>query len=123
VIGTPTRTVEALRHPRRRQAEMLLALGVRQDKETLVCAQPDGSPLSLRALSKAFASLVAGMKLPIRLHDLRHSHLSHLLAAGVHPKVASERAGHASVSIALDVYSHLIPARRIDAALRTHLER
>jgi integrase len=108
---------------------MLLALGVRQDKETLVCAQPDGSPLSLRALSKAFASLVAGMKLPIRLHHLRHSHLSHLLAAGVHPKVASERAGHASVSIALDVYSHLIPgmqedaARRIDAALRTHLER
>jgi integrase len=43
--------------------------------------------------------------------------------------VASERAGHASVSITLDVYSHLIPgmqedaASRIDAALRSHLDR
>ena len=70
-----------------------------------------------------------GTKLGIRFHDLRHTHISHLLAAGVHPKVASERAGHSTVSITLDVYSHVIPgmqedaANRIDAALRTHLER
>ena len=50
--------------------------------------------------------------------------ISHLLAAGVNPKVASERAGHASVAITLDVYSHVLPglqedvARQVDAALR-----
>ena len=52
-----------------------------------------------------------------------------MLAEGVHPKIASERAGHASVAITLDVYSHVIPgmqedaAMKIDAALRTELER
>jgi integrase len=61
--------------------------------------------------------------------DLRHTHISHLLAAGVHPKIASERAGHSSVAITLDANSHVIPgmqedaAKKIDAALRTHLER
>jgi len=128
-ITLPALAVDDLRRHRKRQAEALLGLGVRQHRDTLVCARPDSSPVSPRALTKAFALLVAELKLSIRFHDLRHSHLSHLLAAGVHPKVASERAGHASVSITLDLYSHLLPgmqedaARRIDAALRTHLER
>ena len=55
--------------------------------------------------------------------------MSHLLLDGVHPKIASERAGHASVSITLDIYSHLLPgmqedaANRTDSLLRTSLER
>ena len=86
-----------------------------------------GEPLSPHHVSQVFAKPAARQGLAIRFHDLRHTHISHLLAAGVHPKVASERAGHASVSITLDVYSHLIPgmqedaANRIDAALRAHL--
>jgi len=52
-------------------------------------------------------------KLPlIRLHDLRHSHATHLLAAGFHPKIAQERLGHSSVGITLDKYSHVLPAGR-----------
>ncbi len=47
---------------------------------------------------------------PIRLHDLRHTHATLALQAGVHPKVVSERLGHATVSITLDTYSHAIPA-------------
>jgi integrase len=54
---------------------------------------------------------------PIRLHDLRHTHTTLALQAGVHPKVVSERLGHATVSITLDTYSHAIPALEEAAAL------
>ncbi len=58
-------------------------------------------------------------KLPaIRLHDLRHSHATLALRAGIHPKVVSERLGHATVAITLDTYSHAIPAMQEEAAER-----
>jgi integrase len=52
----------------------------------------------------------------IRLHDLRHTHATLLLQAGVHPKVVQERLGHANISMTLDRYSHVIPAMQEDAA-------
>ena len=52
----------------------------------------------------------------LRFHDLRHAHATHLLANGVHPKVASERLGHSKVGITLDLYSHVIPGMQEDAA-------
>jgi integrase len=128
-IALPALAVEELHIHRRHQAEELLRLGIRQIGETLVSCNHVAQPLRPRAITKSFANLSRKLELGIRFHDLRHSHISHLLDAGVHPKVASERAGHASVSITLDVYSHLISgiqedaANRIDAALRTHLER
>ena len=45
----------------------------------------------------------------LRFHDLPHAHATHLLANGVHPKVASERLGHSKVGITLDLYSHILP--------------
>jgi integrase len=53
---------------------------------------------------------------PIRLHDLRHSVASILLAAGTHPKVVSELLGHSSIGLTLDTYSHLIPSLAEEAA-------
>ncbi len=52
----------------------------------------------------------------IRLHDLRHTHASLALRAGVHPKVVSERLGHSSISITMDTYGHAIPAMQAEAA-------
>jgi integrase len=52
----------------------------------------------------------------IRLHDLRHTHATLALQAGIHPKVVSERLGHASVSITLDTCSHAIPAMQEEEA-------
>jgi integrase len=52
----------------------------------------------------------------VRLHGLRHSHASHLLAANVHPKIVQERFGHSSVAITMDIYSHLLPNMQADAA-------
>jgi integrase len=63
----------------------------------------------------------------VRFHDLRHTHATQLLRQGVHPKIVSERLGHSTVGITLDVYSHVLPgmqeeaASRTDAALRTAL--
>jgi integrase len=54
----------------------------------------------------------------IRLHDLRHTHATLALQAGIHPKVVSERLGHANISITLDVYSHAIPAMEEEAAAK-----
>jgi integrase len=55
---------------------------------------------------------------PIRLHDLRHTHATLVLKAGVHPRVVQERLGHANVSITLDAYSHVDLDMRATAAAR-----
>jgi integrase len=67
----------------------------------------------------AFERHVRRLGLPrIRLHDLRHTHATLGLAAGVHVKVMNERLGHSTVALTLDVYSHAIPAMQADAADR-----
>jgi integrase len=75
-----------------------------------------GEPVSPHLTTHRFAKLSRRLGLGIRFHDLRHSPMSHLSAACVHPKVASERAGHASVAITLDLQSHLILGIHEDAA-------
>ena len=54
----------------------------------------------------------------VRFHDLRHSHATQLLLAGVHPKVAQERLGHATITTTLDLYSHVTDTMQVDAATR-----
>jgi integrase len=44
------------------------------------------------------------------------THTTQLLKAGVHPKVISERLGHASIGITLDTYSHVMPGMQVEAA-------
>jgi len=58
-----------------------------------------------------------GPRLPwIRLHDLRHNHASAALAAGVPAKVVSERLGHATIAVTMDIYSHVLPGLDREAA-------
>ncbi len=57
----------------------------------------------------------------IRLHDLRHTHATILLGAGVPVKVVSERLGHASATITLGVYAHVMPGMQREAADRLAL--
>jgi integrase len=54
----------------------------------------------------------------MRFHDLRHSSATLLLGEGVHPKVVQERLGHSSISVTMDVYSHVMPTLQRDAAER-----
>jgi integrase len=52
-----------------------------------------------------------------RIRFLRHTHATLALQASVHPKVVSERLGHTTVAMTLDIYSHSVPARQQDAAV------
>jgi integrase len=45
----------------------------------------------------------------MRFHDLRHTHVGLLIAAGVHPKASQARLGHASITTTLNTYGHLMP--------------
>ena len=119
-ITLPAYAVEELRRLKAQQAEELLMLGIRQNGQTLVCGQADGNPLQPRSLTHEFTRLVARLKdLPrVRFHDLRHSHATQMLLAGVHPKVAQERLGHSTITTTLDLYSHVTETMQTDAAAR-----
>jgi integrase len=52
----------------------------------------------------------------VRLHDLRHTHATLLLKAREPVKVVSERLGHATVTITMEIYAHVMPGMQADAA-------
>jgi integrase len=109
--------VRALHAWRRKQAEERLLLGARFDDHDLVFARPDGTPPHPELLSRTFDRIVARSGLPrIRFHDVRHTHASLLLNAGVPVKVVSERLGHATPSFTLDVYGWVLPGMQAEAA-------
>ncbi len=119
-VTLPAFAIEELRRLKREQAEELLALGIRQNGETLVCCRPDGEPLQPRSLTHQFTILQARCKgLPrVRFHDTRHSHATQLLKDGVHPKVMQERLGHSTITTTMDLYSHVTDTMQTDAAAR-----
>lgn len=85
--------------------------------DALVFSKPDGSPFHPDWFRQVFERQVARSDLPrIRFHDLRHTHATLALRAGVHPKIVSERLGHSSVALTLDIYSHAAPDIQAEAA-------
>jgi integrase len=103
-------TVAVLKVQRKRQAEHKLALGAGWSNEhDLVFTQPDGSWVDPESVAKVFGRRVERAELPrIRFHDLRHSHVAHLIESGEVPLLQiSKRLGHASVSFTMDRYGHL----------------
>jgi integrase len=112
--------VEELRQHRAQQAEHLLRLGVRLTDDHHVVMKADGSPYPPLSVGVMFSQLLS--RRPslqrVRFHDLRHSHATQLLAAGVHPKIAQERLGHSSIAMTMDLYSHVTPNMQQDAAAK-----
>lgn len=80
------------------------------------CVWKDGTPILPDYATKCFKRYARklGFDESITFHTLRHTHATWLLRQGVHPKVVSERLGHASVNITLNTYSHLIPDMQKD---------
>jgi integrase len=82
----------------------------------LMLDRGDGGPLNPGTLSSRWHHFCRRRGLPpVRFHDLRHAHATLMLLQGVHPKVVSERLGHASVGITLDTYSHVLPSMQAEA--------
>lgn len=122
-VRLPEMTVTALKRHRKQQAEWRLARGPEYHDHDLICAQPDGEPLSPLALTQGFGRLMKRLHIPMRFHDLRHTHATLLLRQGINPKIVAERLGHASIGTTMDLYSHVLPdmqeesVRKLDEAL------
>lgn len=82
-----------------------------------VFSHSDGTPIHPQVFSDAFKKQVTRSGLPrIRLHDLRHTHATLLLKAGVPIKVVSERLGHSSPAFTMATYQHVLPGMQAEAA-------
>jgi integrase len=86
----------------------------------LVFCRPDGSREDPDVVGRRFGRRVAGVKeLPaIGIHGLRHTHATLLLEEGVDVKTVSERLGHDTVQTTLELYAHVTPKMRANAAAR-----
>jgi integrase len=111
-------TVATLKGHREHQLEERIAAGDAWEGADLVFCDQLGGPLHPDRFTRAFGAAArrAGVT-QIRLHDLRHTWATLALQAGVHPKVVSERLGHATTGITLDIYSHVHP--ELDASAAT----
>jgi len=109
-IPLPPSVMNDLKEHRAAQLEERLKTGSYNDRD-LVFADRTGEPLSPKEVyRKHFIPLLRDAGLPkIRMYDLRHTCATLLLAAGENPKVVSERLGHASITLTLDTYSHVLP--------------
>ena len=101
------------------QKQQKLLAGSAYNDNGLVFANPIGNYPDPDAVSAKFKkeSAAAGVP-PIRFHDLRHTHVAVLSAAGVPPRAISDRLGHSSVAFTLDQYGHVFPADSKDVAVR-----
>jgi integrase len=88
-----------------------------QSADDTVFTQPTGAMLDLPSIGRRLRTVAKAASVPaIRVHDLRHTHATHLLAAGVNPKIVSERLGHTSVAFTLDTYGHVMATQQAGAA-------
>ena len=112
LVELPQESIDALRSHRERNQST-------SGNGNFVFCHSDGSPLDPDLVSKWFRKIVknAGME-GLRLHDLRHTHASLMLAKGIHLKVVSERLGHSSIEITGNLYSHVLPSVQVEAVRR-----
>lgn len=59
---------------------------------------------------------------PIRVHDLRHSHVAFLIEKGVQPLVIAQRVGHDSINTTMNIYGHLYPNKQKQIADMLNME-
>jgi integrase len=116
-VGLTQGAVEALQAHLSRQLHEMERMGSLYSPGGLVFANETGgliNPSNLR--NRSFSRLLKHAGLPhIRFHDLRHTCATLLLSRNVNPKIVSEMLGHSSVSITLDIYSHVLPTMQSSA--------
>lgn len=98
--------------------ELAAHLTAHPGRDGLVFTAPEGGPLRLRLFRRRFwyPAVRQSVGEPMRPHDLRHTHVALLIAAGEDPYVISKRLGHASIRTTYDVYGHLFEGRDREAA-------
>jgi len=116
-VAIPDELVRELKRHKLEQKKHRLQMGELYTDYNLVNASEVGTPINPSNLRRDFNIYIkkAGVK-KIRFHDLRHTHATLLLKQGVHPKIVSERLGHADTRMTLDRYSHLLPNMQRETA-------
>jgi hypothetical protein len=117
VIDLDEGTVELLRAHRERQQAERDEWGSDYEDHNLLVARENGAPIHPHSFSQMFERTArrCGVR-SIRLHDLRHTHATLALKAGVPVKVVSVRLGHESPAFTLKQYAHVIPGMQAAAA-------
>ena len=111
-IPLPKPLLVKLAAHKRQQCETRLRCGSLWEAYDLVFCSETGTPLQVPNLTyRYFRPILKKAALPqIRLYDLRHTCATLLLIENENPKVVSERLGHASITLTLDTYSHVLPS-------------
>ena len=125
MVDLDPHTTAVLRAPQGRPGNACAVLGPETTPTCSATSQepsgiPSGSPGRWVAAVKAAHAVLDDVPV-IRLHDLRHTHATILLGAGVPVKVVSERLGHASATVTLGVYAHVMPGMQREGADRLAL--
>ncbi|HKY14815.1 MAG TPA: site-specific integrase [Microthrixaceae bacterium] len=116
-IDLDARTVQMLRAHRAEQLLEQRILEVPRGVDGLVFCREDGHPYHPEFIRQSFERRVRSSPVTrIRFHDLRHTHATLMLKAGIPPKVVSERLGHATVAFTMEIYAHVIPGMQAEAA-------
>jgi integrase len=101
----------------------VLAEFVDVDPEAWVFADGNGDPLRYNSFRKAWFQALTGDDgkasefAGIHIHDLRHTHAAHLIAAGRPLTSIQRRLGHASITVTSDIYGGLLPEVEDDTAI------
>lgn len=109
--------VAALKRRKSEQNQNKLLFGSKYDNQhNLIFCKENGKPFLPQYATRQFNEIAKKVDLShFRLHDLRHTHATLMLKAGVHPKIVQERLGHALITVTLDTYSHVIPSMQKEA--------
>lgn len=108
---------EYLRSVQQRQANDKEKYGNMYQDENYVCAAENGEVLNPNRVYERFKKIIRANGLPdIRLHDLRHTAATHLLAMGFSVKDVAYWLGHSQTSTTLDIYAHVLEGSKVDMA-------
>ena len=108
---------EYLRSVQQRQAKDKEKYGNMYQDENYVCAAENGEVLNPNRVYERFKKIIRANGLPdIRLHDLRHTAATHLLAMGFSVKDVAYWLGHSQTSTTLDIYAHVLEGSKVDMA-------
>ena len=99
------------------QSRMKSVYGNDYHDDGYVCARDNGEPISPNNLTKRFNLLLKRKGMPIiRLHDLRHSAATNLLAANFPISDVSSWLGHADISTTVNIYNHFLETQKAACA-------
>ena len=118
-IPLPGQLVHALEDHQARQEKERIAAGSLWRGSLCVFTTPVGTLIDPRNDYREFKKLLGNTGLPpVRLHDLRHTAASLLVAQGVPPRVVMEILGHSQIALTMNTYSHVAPEVSREAANR-----